>query len=314
MNAAVGLAAMGVARQLPLKFRGSFDAAAALYRGRATLNTDEPAQQIAAGRFFYLSGYTDDAIAAFRTALALNPAVPAKYELARALAEKGDSAEARQILSNIPANDSQHVPAQQLLAMLEANQQNTNPAGAGPNSTGADARFHEGLLAYQNQNYGVALKDFDDALAASPQAAWAQRARIDRAICLARLSRTGEAEAAMQTLSGAEEARKDLDFQLAYVELLYDTARAQEALKRVDAFIAMVPNAPTAHLWRARALLELQRVNEAVVSAEEALKLQPELVATHNLLIRIYQMQGRAKEAAQQAEWLREYQRRTELH
>jgi tetratricopeptide (TPR) repeat protein len=313
MNAAIALAAIGAARQLPREYRDAFAAAVALYRGRAALNNDDPEQQFAAGQFFYLCGYLDDAIASYRTALLLNPDLPAQYALARTLAEKGDDSQAREILKKIPVNDRQYAAAQQLLAALEAKQQRATTPGA-PGSTDAEARFREGLLAFQNRNYGVALKAFDEALAGSSRADWAQTAEIDRAVCLARLSRTAEAEAAMQKLSATEQARKNLDFQLAYVELLYDTGRAQDALKQVDDFIALVPNAPTAYLWRARVLLQLQRVNEAAVSAEQALKLQPELPETHNLLLRIYQMQGRTKEAAQQAEWLREYQQRIELH
>lgn len=313
VNAAVGLAGMGAARQLPQEFRNSFDAAAALYRGRALLNADDPAQQLAAGRFFYLSGYTNDAIIAFRTALQLNPRVPARYELARALIEKGDTAGARQILEDVPAEDPQYSAVQQLLATLEASQGGTTQNAATQSSTAqSDAQFRDGLSAYQNQNYGAALKSFDDALAASPQAEWAERARIDRAVCLARMSRTAEAETAMQSLSTNEDARKDLEFQLAYVELLYDSGHTEQALRQVDGFLAAVPNAPAALVWRARILLQMHRVNDAAQSAEEALKLQPNLVATHNLLLRIYQMQGRSKEAAQQAEWLREYQRRTD--
>ena len=118
----------------------------------------------------------------------------------------------------------------------------------------------------------------------------------------------------MKALSGAEAARKDLDFQLAYVELLYDTGRAQQALERVDNLIDALPDAAAAYLWRARVLLQLERVNDAATSAEQAVKLQPDVVTAHNLLLRIYQMQGRSKEAAQQAEWLRDYQRRIESH
>lgn len=312
VNAAVGLAGMGAARQLPQEFRDSFDAAVALYRDRAALNADDPAQLFAAGQFFYLSGYTDDAITAFGTALRLNPRVPARYALARAMVEKGDTSGARQILKEVPADDPQYSAAQQLIAILEANQGNTQNAATQSSTSQGDAQFRDALSAYQNQNYGVALKSFDDALAASPQAAWAERARIDRAVCLARMSRTAEAETAMQSLSSTEGARKDLDFQLAFVELLYDSGRTDQALRQVNGFLDLVPNAPTALLWRARVLLQLGHINDAASSAEEALKLQPELLATHNLLLRIYQMQGRTKEAAQQAAWLREYQRRTE--
>ena len=116
----------------------------------------------------------------------------------------------------------------------------------------------------------------------------------------------------MQALSENSAARSDVDLQLAFVELLYDTARSEEALKRIDEVIAAVPKAPMAYFWRARALLQLHRTNEAASAAEESIRLLPDLPVAHNLLIRIYQMQGRTAEAAKQAEWLRDYHQRME--
>jgi predicted Zn-dependent protease len=146
----------------------------------------------------------------------------------------------------------------------------------------------------------------------APQAAWATKAQIYRAICLEKLARTQEAEAAMQALSGNAAARDDVDLQLAFAELLYETGRAEEALKRIDKVIAAVPQAPMAYFWRAKVLLQLHRNDEAASAAEESVRLLPELPLAHNLLIRIYQMQGRTKEAAEQVQWLRNYERRKE--
>ena len=50
------------------------------------------------------------------------------------------------------------------------------------------------------------------------------------------------------------------------------------------------------------------------VQRRESIRLLPQFPEAHNLLIRIYQMQGRTKEAAQQAEWLRDYERHKESH
>ena len=164
-------------------------------------------------------------------------------------------------------------------------------------------------MLLQNTNYGPALQAFDQALQRAPKADWAIKAAISRAICLEKLARTSEAEAAMQALSGNAAAQSDVDLQLAYVELLFQTGRPQEALTRADNLVEAAPNAPQAHLWRARALLEMHRTGEAAKAAEESIRLEPDLAPAHNLLIRIYQMQGRTKEASQEAQWLREYQR-----
>jgi predicted Zn-dependent protease len=158
------------------------------------------------------------------------------------------------------------------------------------------------------------LKDFEEALRLEPGAEWAATAEIDRAICLEKLARTREAEAAIEALFREPAAHRDVDLQLAFVELLAETGRAEEALKRIDEAVAAAPDAPLAHFWRAKVLLQLQRTGEAAAAAEESIRLQPQLTAAHNLLIRIYQMLGRTKEAAQQAEWLRDYQRRTQSH
>ncbi len=313
MNAAIGLAAMDVARELPQEYRAAFGAAEQLYRRRAALNSDDAAQQFAAGKFFFLAGNFDAAVDAFRATLQLNPSMPARYDLGAALAQKGDTAAARPILESIPANSSQYAAAQRLLAALDANANRAASTGAAPASA-ADTEFREGLTAYQESNYGGALKHFEQALQAEPQAEWATKAKIGRAICLAKLSRAAEAESAIRSLLDNDEARRDLDLRLAFVELLYDTGRTDEALKQVDDVIALEPKAPMPFLWRARVLLQLRRIDEAAKAAEESIRLSPDLAAAHNLLIRIYQMQGRAKEAAEQAEWLRQYQQRTGSH
>ena len=117
---------------------------------------------------------------------------------------------------------------------------------------------------------------------------------------------------ALEKLSADSSARANVELQLALVELLYDTGRPEAALKRADDLIAAVADSPEAHLWRARVLLQLNRVDEAARAAEQAVKLQAESPAAHNLLVRIYQKQGRTKDAVQEAQWLRDYQRRIE--
>jgi tetratricopeptide (TPR) repeat protein len=180
------------------------------------------------------------------------------------------------------------------------------------NGSAAETSFRDGQLLYQNGNYGGALKQLEESLQLEPEASWATRAQIYRAICLEKLSRPHEAETAMEALSASPAARNDVDLQLAFVELLYETGRSEEALKRIDEVIAAVPRVPMAYFWRAKMLLQLHRTDEAASAAEESIRLLPDLPVAHNLLVRIYQMQGRNTEAMQQAEWLRDYQRRIE--
>jgi tetratricopeptide (TPR) repeat protein len=255
-----------------------------------------------------------NAVASFRASLKLDSTIPAQFDLAQALAGTGDSRAARQILEAIPRNDSQYASAQRFLASLELN--NVDRASGAQNGTtiqdagDAQAAFLDGQLLYQNQNYGGALKRLEQALRLEPQASWVTKAQIYRAVCLEKLARSQEAESAIQTLLGNPAARGDVDLQLAFVELLYESGRSEEALKQVDEVIAVVPQAAMVYFWRARVLLQLHQTDQAGKAAEESIRLLPELPQAHNLLLKIYQMQGHAKEAAEQAQWLRDYERR----
>ncbi|MBV9434769.1 MAG: tetratricopeptide repeat protein, partial [Acidobacteria bacterium] len=282
-----------------------------LYAGRAELNSDDPQQDFAAGRFFRLSGDADRAIEYFRAAMKLDPAIPAKYYLAGALAEKKEFAQAQELLKTIAPNDPQYAPAQQLLSQIELNSKpESGPANQSAGNAKADALFREAQALYQDENYGGALKSLEDALRLGTESSWRTKAEIERAVCLAKLARVSEAEQAMKALELNPEAKSDATFQLAWVEMLYENGRSDEALKRVDDFIALVPNSPPANVWRAKVLLQLGRPAKAAKAAEESIHLQPEAPAAHNLLIRIYQMLGRTSDAEQQAQWMRDYERR----
>ncbi len=309
MSAAIALVAIGV-RQLPGEDGQRFEQAKEFYHARAELNSDDPQQQFAAGRFYFLAGAMDRAVDAFRDSLKLEPKIPAQYVLAQALAQKGDQKEAQQVLEDIPRSDPQFSRAEQFLASLEANKDTTGKAA--PPGSDARALFLNGQLQFQNENYTGALKELERALKSAPDSEWATKAQINRAICLEKLGRTQDAEAAMKALSGNPVARTDVDLQLSYAELLSDTGRADEAIQRIDFAIAAAPQAPMAHFWRAKVLLQLHRTDEAANAAEQAERLMPDLPFAHSLLVKIYELQGRTKEAAQQAQWLRDYQRRTE--
>lgn len=314
MSAAIAMVAMGVK-----PFEGEdgkrYEEAKEEYAERAELNADDAQQQLAAGRFFFLAGNMARAAQAFRATLKLDGTIPAQYYLGRTLAEEGDYSGAREVLNGIPREDRQYDAAQRLLGEIGIREAQpsagTANSGAGDSAAG-EQQFLAGQTAYQSREYGGALKDLQEALQAAPQAGWAETARIYRAICLEKLGRASEAEEAMQALSGLEGAQENVDLQLAYAELLDDTGRPEEALKRVEALSGAVPKAPEAYFWRAKLLLELRRTDAAASAAEEAVRLRPEFVEGHNLLLKIYQKQGRAKEAAQEAEWLREHERRNE--
>jgi predicted CXXCH cytochrome family protein len=313
MSAAIAMVSMGV-RPFPGEDGERYERAKELYHARAELNSDDAQQQLAAGKFSFLSGDMARAVNAFRATLKLDPTIPAQYYLGRSLAEEGDFTSARPILNAIPRDDRQYDAAQRLLAEMatkEPGHQDTRPESGTSSEGGTEgqAKFLSGQVLYQSEEYGAAVKELEEALKLAPQSEWATKAEIYEAICLEKLGRTSEAEAAMRKLSERPEGRQDVELQVAFVELLYETGRAEEALKRLDGVLAGHPKSPRAYFWRAKVLLQLHRTDEAASAAEEAIRLLPQFPEAHNLLLRIYQLQGRSKEAAEQAEWLRNYQR-----
>jgi tetratricopeptide (TPR) repeat protein len=117
IGAAAGLVGLGI-RQLPGSDGERFERAQHLYVERAALNSDDAAQQLAAGRFQLLMGDYDKAIAALRGSLRLDPEIPARYFLAYAYAQLGKASEARTLLLAIPTTDPQYANAQKLLKAL----------------------------------------------------------------------------------------------------------------------------------------------------------------------------------------------------
>lgn len=313
MSAAIALVAIGV-QHLPGEDGERFEQAKELYHARAELNSDDAQQQFAAGRFYFLAGEMDRAVKAFGDSLKLDGKIPARYALAESLAQQGHQKESQQVLEEIPHSDPQYNRAQQLLATLKANDTATKDTAGktAPPDSHARELFLDAQLQYQNENYSAALKELEQALQSAPDAEWATKAQINRAICLEKLGRIQDAEAAMKALSGNPAAQHDIDFQLSYAELLSDTGRASEAIQRIDSAIAAAPQYPMAHFWRAKVMLQLHRIDEAAAAAEQAERLMPDLPLAHSLLVKIYELQGRSKEAALEAQWLRDYQRRSE--
>jgi predicted CXXCH cytochrome family protein len=114
ISAAVALVNFGI-RQLPGETGERFEQAKQLFRARADLDSDDPGQQIASGKFFLLDGDPLRAIAAFRACLKLDPTAPAQYLLADAYLKAGETTEARRILQGIGPRNPQYAEARRLL-------------------------------------------------------------------------------------------------------------------------------------------------------------------------------------------------------
>jgi predicted Zn-dependent protease len=117
LAAVVSLVGLGV-RDFKEPYAGPFQAAMKLYETRAAFNNDDAGQQLAAGRFFLLTGKPEKAVEALGASLKLDSDPAAKYFLAYAYAQQGKYGEARDLLNAVPAGDSQFANAQALLKAI----------------------------------------------------------------------------------------------------------------------------------------------------------------------------------------------------
>lgn len=170
--------------------------------------------------------------------------------------------------------------------------------------------FYLGSLMYQAAYYNAALLYLNRSSETNADAVRQMKTEVYRTVCLSRVGRNQEAEAAFQKLSVEPGARKEPDLLLVYAELLDETGRPEQGLKQVDDALRLNPSLAMGYFWRARLLLHLKRLPEAAAAAERSVELLPQLPFPRNLLVRIYQSLGRPADAVRQADWLRLYEER----
>ena len=117
LGATVSLVGLGV-KEVPGEEGAFFRDALALYAKRAELNSDDAANQFAAGRFFLLTGDPARAEQWLSTSKLMDSQTPAEYFLAYALAQQGKYAEARAIIEKIGSSDPQYAKCQALLKVI----------------------------------------------------------------------------------------------------------------------------------------------------------------------------------------------------
>jgi tetratricopeptide (TPR) repeat protein len=220
--------------------------------------------------------------------------------LNQALAGKPGDRDARRELGHAFTTGNLFPRAEQILNEL-----------IGTDSNDRESLYYLAVLMYQNGYYGAALSYLDrsnDPKVADPLRQL--KTRVYRAVCLSRVGRNQEAEAAFQKLALEPDARKEPDLLLVYAELLYETGRPEQGLKQVDEALRVNPSLAMGYFWRARLLLHLKRLPEAAAAAERSIELIPQLPFPRSLLVRIYQALGRPADAARQADWLRQYEER----
>jgi tetratricopeptide (TPR) repeat protein len=117
LGATVSLVGLGV-KDLPGEDGKRFAESLKLYARRAELNSDDAANQFAAGRFFLLTGDPARASQWLTNSIRMNPDTPAQYFLAYALAQQGKYGEARGLLNKIGPADPQYANSQALLKAI----------------------------------------------------------------------------------------------------------------------------------------------------------------------------------------------------
>ena len=219
--------------------------------------------------------------------------------LSEAVRREPSDREAMRTLARAFVELNRFTPAEQLLTKLVTS-----------DAKDKETWYYLGELMYQNGYYGAALVDLEKS--SDPEAGSVRKAKteVHRAVCLAKVGQTQQAEAAMSALLGNMAAHADPDFLLTFAQLFYDTQRPQLALERVDEALAANPTSAMVYFWRAKVLYRLNRVDDSAKAAEESIHLLPQLPFPHYLLVKIYQAQGRVAEAKEQAEWLRAYEDR----
>jgi len=109
--------------------------------------------------------------------------------------------------------------------------------------------------------------------------------------------------------AAAEEFQKELRLDPDHAEALIQIAHletrrgnAAAALPSAEKAVTLVPDVPAGRLVLGRALLDLERTDEAIAQLERAVQLAPESAEVHFTLSRAYQRAGRTEDATRERE------------
>jgi hypothetical protein len=158
-------------------------------------------------------------------------------------------------------------------------------------------------LQYEQAEYRNAVASLEKCLALDPDNNTAKAAYADS---LTKLGRQAEARKLFTTLL-ADDKTLTPAILTSYAEFLYTEGRFSEALAPVEESDARHPRCGRTLWVEAQVLEALERVPEATQSAERAVQVDSDFRAARLLLTRLYTMQGKKNEAAEQAAWLRDH-------
>jgi len=113
LGAALSLVNLGL-KPISTPLVERFEVAKKEIEARYKLSPDDPEEQLNAGRFYYLIGESENALAAFRAVEKLDPRRSTRYFVGCALAQEGHFLEAREQFKEIPFSDPYYAEAQKM--------------------------------------------------------------------------------------------------------------------------------------------------------------------------------------------------------
>jgi tetratricopeptide (TPR) repeat protein len=154
---------------------------------------------------------------------------------------------------------------------------------------------------YEKQDYVSSIESLAKCLALDPANPFAQAAYADSLTKVHRLDEAGKLFAILLK----EKNTRTPPVLTAYGDFLYIEGRLPEALEYVMESDVTHPNCEGTLLVKARILLALKRLPEATLEAERAIQIDSNFRLARLLLVKLYVLQGKMREAADQEAWLK---------
>lgn len=162
------------------------------------------------------------------------------------------------------------------------------------------------LLLFSNAFWDRALLAIQDWRRADPEN---PQPRIYYGAVLSALNRIEEAESEYRNLLTGPHSKVP-ELRLGYAQLLHASGRFDPALEHLDIALTTLPASSKLHFWRARVLFDAGNPREALAAARRAVALDPARPQARVLLLKIATRLGDRDEAARQAAWLGEDEKR----
>ena len=287
---------------------GEFERAAIIYRQLLKESPLDALLLIRLGSTQYQLGFYSEAENLFRRAVALAPAsAQAQVGLGTSLLALGRSLDAIPFLEK--AIKLTPLDRMGLRALGHAYQMENDffkgehvlrsLVAIDPND--AESWYYLGALQYESNYYVPALESLNASLELQPSN---DKAEIYKAGALFQLGRNEQAEALFGVLMDRRSAETNPELWLGYAQFLFETEKPKLSLEAINRALVLSPDSAKLHFWRARIRMSLGDAKNAETDAQKAIQLAPDLPNAHNLLMKIYRLEGLDQAAETEAAWL----------